>query len=236
MGIDRKTLVGQPDGGLHDVGQRHGAVALLHVHQAGDQTGNGHGQRPGAAQVGHGLSVADEHVAAGAQRSAFPEIDRHAVAPFRQIQQQEPAATDPGRLRPQHADGERGGDRGVDRVAPAAQHLGAGLAGRGVGRGDHAVSGRRDEGRGFVRTTGRSNEQNRNESEPSGNGSLAGGEFHLGNPCWEIGFKPMPHAPRLSIPRLFLLAGVGATHASPLLRLRWKKYRLASSSSGNASD
>ena len=96
MGIDRKAFVGQPDGGLHDVGQRHAAVALLYVHQAGDQAGNGHGQRPGAAQVGHGLPVADEHVAAGAQRSAFPEIDRHAVAPFCQVQQEESAATDPG--------------------------------------------------------------------------------------------------------------------------------------------
>ena len=57
-------------------------------------------------------------------------------------QQHEAAAADAAQPRLDHADRERRGDRGVDRVAAVAQDARAGLRGEPMLRGDHAARAR----------------------------------------------------------------------------------------------
>ena len=114
---------------------------MLDLHQSGNDTGHGHGQRSGAAQGGNDFAVLDKHVPAGFERSSFAEINRQSFVFLRQIEQQKPTAAYSGGLWPEHADGKGCRHRGINRIASPAEHGSPGFACRRVCGNDHTVLG-----------------------------------------------------------------------------------------------
>ena len=127
-------------GGRHRRGQRppyaDRAVALDQPAPGLDRPG--HGDRCGAP-LGHRLETALAHCGDGgggarAAGTLQPQRDRVAGRP----DQREEVAADRGHVRVDDAEDGVRGDRGVDRVAALAQHLGARLRGQPVRAGDDA--------------------------------------------------------------------------------------------------
>jgi len=117
-------------------------VPAVDLVQPGEQPRDSHrlaavnaGRRSGFGWLGLG-----EVFGSGASGGRFPEVEGHQGFLLGPVGQHEAPAAESGALWPRDAQSERGGDRRVEGVSPAAQYRGADLGRfRGVGR-DHSLS------------------------------------------------------------------------------------------------
>jgi hypothetical protein len=138
--FDRKAVARVGDRRRGNGGERQGAVTPQNGLEPRHLTRNGDREPAEDAQLGIGFAVAHEHGAGRSGRRRFAVVEGDDAARRTVEDQHEAAAADAARGRVDHPDGQRRGDRGVDRVAALPQDPNPRFGGQPVLGRDHAVA------------------------------------------------------------------------------------------------
>ena len=144
LGVDRRALAGEPHAGPDQLAQRRGAEAPQRQLQPRRRARHAAGGRTDVERL-HGLGVeVDRHrrqldpaLGPVLARRGDEEVDQGRLLP--PAHHHEAAGAEAGQRALDREGGEHRGDRGVDRIAALAQHLGARLGGEGMPRRDDAA-------------------------------------------------------------------------------------------------
>ena len=144
--VDHEALAREADGRRQQRAPRQRAVSLMGRPETGDRARHAGGARADEARVRDRLAGRVEvHVAGRRRGRGLAEVEEGLFAV--DVQREEAAAAEVAGLRVGDGECERGGDRGVDGVAAAAQHIARDLGAGSVRDGDRGDARTRRRGR-----------------------------------------------------------------------------------------